>query len=101
MVSRVALLIGVGDYDQTSFKKLHTPPNGVRALENVLSDPKVGHFDRVKTLLNPDFTTMQQEIEDLFFHACKTDLILLYLALSDRKMNQAETQGIGTSLNLR
>jgi G3E family GTPase len=80
MVSRVALLIGVGDYDQTSFKKLHTPPNGVRALENVLSDPKVGHFDRVKTLLNPDFTTMQQEIEDLFFHACKTDLILLYFA---------------------
>lgn len=80
MVSRVALLIGVSDYDQTSFRKLHTPPNGVRALENALSDPKVGHFDRVKTLINPDFTTMQQEIEDLFFHACKTDLILLYFA---------------------
>jgi len=80
MVSRVALLIGVGDYDQTSFKRLRTPPNGVRALENVLSDPKVGHFDRVKPLINPDFTIMQQEIEDLFFHACKTDLILLYFA---------------------
>jgi G3E family GTPase len=80
MVNRVALLIGVGDYDQTSFKKLHTPPNGVRALENVLSDPKVGHFDRVKTLINPDFITMHQEIEDLFFHAQKADLILLYFA---------------------
>ena len=80
MVSRVALLIGVDDYDQTSFKRLHTPPNGVRALENVLSDPKIGHFNRVKTLINPDFITMQQEIEDLFFHAQMTDLILLYFA---------------------
>lgn len=80
MVSRVALLIGVGDYDQTSFKKLHTPPNGVRALENVLSDPNVGHFDKVKTLIDPDLTTMQREIEDLFHHAKKTDLVLLYFA---------------------
>jgi len=44
---------------------------------------------------------VEEEIQAMQEEVDKLNRSDLFLALSDRKMNQAETQGIGTSLNLR
>ncbi|MGB3616244.1 MAG: caspase family protein, partial [Elainellaceae cyanobacterium] len=74
-----ALLIGGSEYGQ-GLTPLKAPLNDVDALARVLRDPKLGHFDQVSTLLNPDPQTLREAVEDLFCLSQKDDLALLFFS---------------------
>lgn len=79
MPRRTALLIGVSEYGE-GIPPLSATPNDVAAIQRVLANPKLGAFDEVKPLINPDLVTMQREIRRLFTQAEKEDLILLFFS---------------------
>jgi len=78
-MKKIALLIGISEY-QPGFNVLPGSVKDVEALKEVLKDRKIGGFQEVKTLLNPDLQTMQSEIELLFTEANREDLVLLYFS---------------------
>ena len=49
-------------------------------MENVLQNPAIAGFERVKTLLEPDAQIMGEEIEVIFSAGKKDDLILLFFS---------------------
>jgi len=76
---KVALLIGVSDYQKLS--TLSSAIKDVEAMQRVLEDPEIGGFDQVETLLNPDDPTkIQQAIEKLFSGRNRNDLVLLFFS---------------------
>ncbi|NER36758.1 MAG: caspase family protein [Oscillatoria sp. SIO1A7] len=79
MSKRVALLIGVSEYGE-GIPSLSAPPNDVAAVERVLKDPKMGYFDEVTPVINPDVPTMQTAIERTFKNLAKNDLVLLFFS---------------------
>jgi uncharacterized caspase-like protein len=78
MTKKVALLVGVSEY--ADLPPLPAAPNDVEAMKRVLQDPKLGGFDQVKQLINPDSVTMQVAIAEIFAERKKTDLLLLFFA---------------------
>lgn len=79
MPRRTALLIGVSEYGE-GIPPLSAAPNDVAAMQKVLENPKLGAFDEVKPLINPDLVTMQRKIRRLFINAEKEDLVLLFFS---------------------
>ena len=79
MSTKVALLIGVSKYGD-GISPLSAAPNDVEAMQRVLADPKLGGFDEVKPLLDPDLIEMQLEIKWLFANREKEDLLLLFFS---------------------
>lgn len=79
MPRRTALLIGVSECGK-GIPSLPATPNDAAAMQRVLVNPKLGAFDEVKPLINPDLVTMQREIRGLFTRAEKEDLILLFFS---------------------
>jgi uncharacterized caspase-like protein len=79
LMVKVALLIGVSQY-QSGFNQLPGTLKDVAALKQVLEDPKIGEFDQVQTLLDPDPQAMREAIEHLFLGRTKEDLVLLYFS---------------------
>jgi Caspase domain/WD domain, G-beta repeat len=76
---KVALLIGVSK-SSLGFQTLPGVEKDVEALKQVLTDPAVGGFKTVKTLLNPDSQKMAEEIES-FLSTCPPDSVaLLYFS---------------------
>lgn len=78
-MAKVALLIGVGEYG-AGLNALPRAIKDVEAMQRVLQHSEIGHFDRVKTLTNPDPLVMQGEIETLCADRSKDDLILLFFS---------------------
>ncbi|HEY9618944.1 MAG TPA: caspase family protein [Crinalium sp.] len=79
-MAKVALLIGVGDYDG-GLPSLPGTQADLQTMQRVLQKPDVGGFDVVDLLPNPDLPTMQLAIEKLFSeNRSKDDLILLYFS---------------------
>jgi uncharacterized caspase-like protein len=78
-MAKLALLIGVGDYEP-ELNPLPTAVKDVEAMQRVLQNPLAGGFDKVELLRNPDSYTMQYEIEMLFSDRIKTDLVLLFFS---------------------
>lgn len=76
---RFALLIGSYQYEDSNFKELRAPANDVKALEKVLSDPKIGDFE-VKISLNEKFHIVLKLINIFFQDRKKDDLLLLYFS---------------------
>jgi len=76
---KVALLIGVGDYDR-GLPPLPGATKDVEALKNVLANPDIGGFDEVKPLFNPERQEMEEAIYRLFAHRQKDDLLLFYFS---------------------
>ncbi len=79
MTKKIALLIGVSEYEPG----LHLLPaavKDVKAMQRVLQNPKIGGFDEVKILTNPDTHTMHLEIETFFSGRNKEDILLLYFS---------------------
>ncbi len=79
MPRKLALLIGVSDYGE-GFDPLSAPVKDVAALQRVLANPEMGHFDEVKTLTNPGLVEMRREIGTLFSTSQKDDLVLLFFS---------------------
>ncbi len=78
-MAKVALLIGVGEYE-LGLSPLPAAIKDVEALLRVLKDPDLGGFDEVKPLISPKLEAMQDEIETLFTGRTKDDLVLLYFS---------------------
>jgi len=57
MAKKVALLIGVSEYDE-GIPSLPAPLNDVEAIKRVLENPHMGGFDEVKPLTDPDPTAI-------------------------------------------
>jgi uncharacterized caspase-like protein len=78
-MAKVALLIGVSEYEQ-DLKPLPAAPKDVEAMQQVLENPEIGGFDEVKTLINPDPEVMRIEIESMFKGRKRDDLVLLFFS---------------------
>jgi branched-chain amino acid transport system substrate-binding protein len=78
-MAKVALLIGVSEYEQ-DLKPLPAAPKDVEAMQWVLQNKEIGSFDEVKPLLNPDPEAMRVEIETMFKGRKKDDLVLLFFS---------------------
>lgn len=78
-MSKVALLIGVTDY-QAGLTPLPGAERDVQALHQVLKAPEIGGFDQIKPLINPEPQEMQEEIEALFRDRDRDDLVLLFFS---------------------
>ena len=76
---KVALLIGVSEY-KTDLIPLPSAPNDLEAMQQVLKHPKIGGFNQVKKLLNPDLITIQTAIETIFTNCSQDDLVLLFFS---------------------
>ncbi len=80
-MSKYALLIGISEYQSKSLKSLPGVAKDIETMQRVLLDSKIGGFDDVKLLPNPDSDTMRSHIEQLFLHkAQKDDIVLLYFS---------------------
>jgi hypothetical protein len=80
-MAKYALLIGISEYQSTTLKSLPGVAKDIEAMQRVLLNSKIGGFDEVKLLPNPDSFTMQSEIEQLFMEKCqKDDIVLLYFS---------------------
>ncbi len=81
MTKKIALLIGVSEYESESeLKSLPAAVKDVKAMQRVLQHPEISGFDEVKTLINPDTHTMCLEIETFFSNRKKEDILLLYFS---------------------
>ncbi|HEY9708706.1 MAG TPA: caspase family protein, partial [Oculatellaceae cyanobacterium] len=79
MPKKIALLIGVSECG------IRLPPhleavNNVAAMQRVLPDPKLGDFEEVESLLNPDLETIQKAIQTVFASCGVNDLALLFFS---------------------
>ncbi len=78
-MAKIALLIGVSKYD-SGFTSLPAAVKDIEAIHRVLNNPKIGDFDCIKKLANPDVQSIREEIETLFSGLQKDDLVLLYFS---------------------
>ena len=79
MPKKVALLIGVSQYE-AGLPPLPAAPHDVEAMRTVLQDPKIGGFNGVETLINPDPNKMRLAINRLFASCQKEDLAVLFFS---------------------
>lgn len=78
-MSKMALLIGVSDYEP-GLNPLPGAARDINEMQQVLQHPEVGGFDDIKMLLNPEPFVMQEAIETLFSGRTKDDLVLLFFS---------------------
>lgn len=78
-MAKIALLIGVSEYG-SGFTSLPAAVKDIEAIHKVLHNPKIGDFDCIKKLANPDVQSIREEIETLFSNLQKDDLVLLYFS---------------------
>jgi hypothetical protein len=80
-MAKVALLIGVGNYEHPDdVKSLASPPKDVAAMQRILLNAQVGEFSEVIPLIDPDPMQMQEAIETLYRDRDKNDLVLLFFS---------------------
>ncbi len=80
-MAKVALLIGVGNYEHPDdVKPLVSAPKDVAAMQRILSNPQMGEFSEVIPLIDPDPMQMQEAIETLYRDRTKDDLVLLFFS---------------------
>ena len=76
---KIALLIGVSNYDDSRISSLPAAVRDVRAMRDILQSEDVGEY-QVTILEDPDVVQMQREIEHLFRDRQKNDLVLLFFS---------------------
>jgi len=80
-MAKVALLIGVGNYEHSDyFKPLASAPKDVAAMQRILLNAQMGEFTEVIPLIDPDPMQMQEAIETLYRDLSKDDLVLLFFS---------------------
>src|SRR5579863_1824674 len=79
MGRRIALLIGNTEYDDPYYRKLVTPGQNVRDLEQILKHPERCGFE-VTTLLNRSKSEIEKQILNLFKNKTQDDFLVLYFA---------------------
>jgi tetratricopeptide (TPR) repeat protein len=76
---KIALLIGVSEYGQ-GLQPLPATLNDIEKMKQILENLNIGGFDDVKQLINPNLEKMQTELESLFKHRNRDDLVLLFFS---------------------
>jgi tetratricopeptide (TPR) repeat protein len=81
-MGKVALLIGVGEYQSSEFQDLSAADRDVAAMRDVLVQPGIGGFAEtdVTVLLNPEPQGMREALERLFAGRKSDDLVVLYFS---------------------
>ena len=80
-MAKVALLIGVGNYEHPDdLKPLVSAPKDVAAMQRILLNAQMGEFSEVIPLIDPDPMQMQEAIETLYRDREKDDLVLLFFS---------------------
>ncbi|MCX5962010.1 MAG: caspase family protein [Cyanobacteria bacterium] len=80
-MAKVALLIGVGNYEHPDdLKPLVSAPKDVAAMQRILLNAQMGEFSEVIPLIDPDPMQMQEAIETLYRDRDKEDLVLLFFS---------------------
>jgi Caspase domain len=81
-MAKVALLVGVGEYQSSELPNLAAVEYDVRAMHDVLVQPEIGGFAvaDVTLLLNPEPQQMREVLERLFADRQPDDLLLLYFS---------------------
>lgn len=80
-MAKVALLIGVGNYEHPdALKPLVSAPKDVVAMQRILLNAQMGEFSEVTPLIDPDPMQMQEAIETLYRDRAKDDLVLLFFS---------------------
>ena len=80
MPRKLALIVGTGEYDDTTLSLLNAPGADVNALATVLRDKTAGGFDEVTPLLDQSANTVRREIARFFSDKQRDDLLLLYFS---------------------
>ncbi|AFZ16742.1 caspase, EACC1-associated type [Allocoleopsis franciscana] len=80
-MAKVALLIGVSEYEQ-GLNSLLAAAKDIEAMRDVLLDPGIGGFTKpnITVLKNPERQTMEEAIYSLFAGRHKDDLLLLFFS---------------------
>ena len=88
MSRKLALVIGVSEYDDPTLATLRTPSADVDALARALRDTNIGNFDEVEELVNQTAEVVRRAISVFFTNKKPDDLLLLYFSghgvLNDR-----------------
>jgi tetratricopeptide (TPR) repeat protein len=81
-MSKVALLIGVSEYQSAEFQDLAAAERDVAAMRDVLVQPGIGGFAEVDVtvLLNPKPQLMREALDRLFAERKSDDLVVLYFS---------------------
>ncbi|MBH8564087.1 SUMF1/EgtB/PvdO family nonheme iron enzyme [Nostoc sp. CENA67] len=81
-MAKLALLIGISEYDEPTLTALPKAVNDVEAMQRVLVNPEMGGFaaDDVTVLENPERQVMEDAIYQLYDNRQKDDLLLLYFS---------------------
>ena len=77
---RHALLIATDEYTDPALHRLQAPAQDVRALAEVLADPRIGDYEVRDPLINRPVQDVRLAIEDLFADAGSQDAVVLYVA---------------------
>ncbi|MBD2454732.1 SUMF1/EgtB/PvdO family nonheme iron enzyme [Nostoc sp. FACHB-87] len=79
-MAKVALLIGISEYQEPTLAPLPKAVEDVEAMRRVLENPEMGDFDDVTVLKNPKRQELEREIYNLYANRQKDDLVLLYFS---------------------
>ncbi|MGH3838579.1 MAG: caspase family protein, partial [Pseudonocardiaceae bacterium] len=77
--TRVALLVGCTEYEDSRFQQLPMASQDLEELARVLSDPTIGNF-AVNMLLGNQSGSVKVAIEEFFADRKPDDLLLLYFS---------------------
>lgn len=77
---RYALVIGNAEYEDEQLAWLASPIVDAERLAEALSDPGIGAFDEVSTLMNEDSGAIKTSIERFFSSRERDDMLLLYFS---------------------
>lgn len=77
---RRALLVGIGSYADSHFAALPCTRTDVETFRAVLVDPKIGSFDEVTTLFDPEVSALRQGLRDFLEHSTKDELTMVYIS---------------------
>ncbi|MBH8576866.1 SUMF1/EgtB/PvdO family nonheme iron enzyme [Nostocaceae cyanobacterium CENA369] len=81
-MAKLALLIGISEYDEPTLAPLPNAVNDVEAMQRVLVNPEMGGFAAadVTVLQNPERQAMEDAIYNLYANCDKDDLVLCYFS---------------------
>jgi Caspase domain len=75
---RVALLIATGEYSDPLLRRLRAPAQDIDALATLLTDPDVGDFAAVHTVVDRPRQEVEEAIENAFADRRPGDIVLVY-----------------------
>ncbi|MDX3655951.1 TCP-1/cpn60 chaperonin family protein [Streptomyces sp. ID05-26A] len=79
-MSRHALLVAVGEYEDPRLNALRAPQQDVTRLAAVLEDSAIGGFDSVRVLIDATDDTIRRELESTLTSRAPEDLVLVYFS---------------------